>query len=335
MAVVARWLAVGLIALGGCSRVEEPARDRLAASIVASAPSVAPTPPSLPLVTPTQLLTLPSSAYQALLFADADAIELLTSESAFRLVKGKEPRRRALDLGFAATVTRQSYVYWSKGALWSAARRAPTSDAPQQLAALSEQPQQLVADIAADELAWLHHSHDDRYAIEKLEQRRVKRLYTSSGSIDTLTMLGRAIYFVERPSAAGWRIGRVELAGGEATFTELKTGRWPALLRGRDEVVYYDGSRRQVLSMAFDLKRERTLATDFICSPLTASVAVYCSSLDGIFELSGSGQPQRLVAASANVVAGLAASSEQLAFVADAGLPGQDRLSVSVVPLRP
>jgi len=133
------WVA-WCVAIGGCKRVEEPASDerpppsvpsptstgsggRTGEGAAPSTATVAPTP-STPLVAPTQLLTLPSSAYQAALYADDEAIELLTSTAAYRLLPGKEPLTRSIDLGFAATVTRKNYVYWSRGALWSEPRRA-------------------------------------------------------------------------------------------------------------------------------------------------------------------------------------------------------------------
>ncbi len=329
---------LGGLALGACQRVEEPNADRQTSS--PALPSAAPAPlltndasaSSAP-PAPAQLLTLASSAYQAAIFADDEAIELLTSSAAYRLLPGKDPLERALDLGFAATVTRHSYVYWSQGAIWSASRRAPKSGGATKLAALAEQPQRLVADIAGDEFAFLLRSEGERYTLCKLENRRVKTLYTSPGSIDALSLIGDALYFVERPAAASWRIGRVKLAGGLATFTTSKSGRWPALLRGAKDLVYYDGARRDVLSLSPDLQQERTLAKDFICSPLAVSAHVYCSTMEGVFELSATGKPRQVVAASRYLITNLAVSSERLAFISDVGGHGQDQLAVNAVPL--
>jgi len=321
----------------GCNRVEEPASDGRPASTlpVAAAPALVPTPEpdSAALIAPRELLSLPSSAYQASLFADDEAIELLTASAAYRVAPGLEPESRALDLGFAATVTRQSYIYWSQGAVWSAARRARKPSGATKLAALSEQPQRFVADIAGDEFAFLTRSADDHYAIAKLHKGRVKTLYTSPGSIDTLTMIGDTLYFVERPKDAGWRIARVDTSGGEATFGAPQSGRWPAQLRGRDEPVYYDGSRRTVLSLSADLQRERVLAKDIICSPFAVAANVYCSTMEGVFELPSEGKPRRIVPVSRKLITNLAANSQQLAFITDAGGQGQDRLTLNVVPL--
>ncbi len=319
------------VTFAGCRRIEEPISDRQATPSLPSATAAVAVSP--PLAAPIELLRLPSSAYQALIFADDEAIELLTSSAAYRLLPGKAPEQRALDLGFAATVTRKSYVYWSRASIWSESRRAATLGGPTKLAALAAQPQRFVADIARDEFAFLSRSEDDRYAISKLEHGRVKRLYTSPGSIDALTMLGDALYFVERPGNAGWRIARLKLSGGDATFTASKTGRWPASLSGVKELVYYDGSRRDVLTLSPDLQQERTLAKDFICSPLAEGASVYCSTMEGVFELQATGTPRQVVAASRHLITNLAASSARLALVTDVGGQGQDQLAVNVVSL--
>jgi hypothetical protein len=330
-----RTLVVVALALAACNRVEEPVSDRRLAPTppTGTTAPTSPPPPPAALIAPTQLLALSSSAYQASIFADDEAIELLTSNAAYRLVAGKEPSERMLDLSFAATVTRQSYVYWSQGAIWSQPRSAAKTAEATKLATLAEQPQRFVADITRDEFAFLGHSADDHYSIHKLEQRRVKTLYKSPGSIDALAMIGDALYFVERPDNASWRIARVKLSGGEPSFTASKSGRWPATLSGTKHVVYYDGNRRDVLALSPDLKQETTLAKDFICSPLAVGANVYCSTMEGIFELPAVGKPRQIVAVSRNLITNLAVSAGRLAFITDIGGQGQDRLAVNAVPL--
>ena len=340
---------VGLsVAFGGCKRIEEPASDRQSPPSTANADApvrsasdtttagagagAGAAGPS-PVLAPTELLTLPSSAYQAAIFADEEAIELLTSSAAYRLLPGKKSQQRALDLGFGATVTRESYVYWSEGAIWRELRRAPKPGGATKLAALAEQPQRFVADIAGIEFVFLARSGDEHYSIAKLENGRVKKLYTSPGSIDALTMIGDAVYFVERPRMADWRIARVKLSGGAATFSAAKSGRWPAALSGRKDVIYYDGNRRDVLSLSPDLQEERTLAKDFICSPLAAGASVYCSTMEGVFELLAAEKPRRIVAAPRHLITSLAVTAERLAWISDVGRQGQDRLAVNSVPL--
>ena len=337
-------LTVLALAVAACNRVEEPISERRpaasspsAASRASASASEAPIattePPVPPLAAPAQLLTLASSAYQASLFADDEAIELLTSTAAYRLQIGQEPLERSLDLGFGATVTRRSYVYWSHGAIWSEPRRAAKPGGSTQLLTLAERPQRFVADIRADEFAFLTRSADDRYALYKVENRRAKKLYASPGTIDALTLIGGALYFVERPDSVGWRIARVQLAGGEPTFTARKTGRWPANLSGTKNVVYYDGGRRDVLALTLDLREERTLAKDFICSPLAAAANVYCSTMEGVFEVPPAGNPRRVVPLSRNLITSLAVNGARLAFITDVGGQGRDGLALNVVPL--
>jgi len=335
-------LALALsVCIGSCKRIEEPAQNepvRATTPSTASASSTGNTDSAAPALasplTPTLLLTIASSAYQAALFADDEAIELLTATTAYRFLPNQAPLVRQIDLGFAATATRKNYIYWSKDALWSEPRRASNPGGTTKLSALTEQPQRIVADIATDEFAWLTRSENNQQAIVKLDGQRSKTLYTSTGPIDALTMLGDALYFVERPSSGGgWRIGRVKFAGGEPLFTGNKTGRWPALLRGEKDLIYYDGARRDVLSLSPDLQQERTLAKDFICSPMTATENVYCSTMEGVFELSTAGSKRQLVPAPRKLITNLAASSRRLAFISDDGAQGQDRLAVYAVPL--
>ncbi len=330
MARLAHGIVAAAIAVAGCRRVEEPlAQGRLAVASD-SAAALAPPPPSLPKAT--ELLNVPGSPYQTTLYVDADAIELLTPSAAYRLAAGEEPRRIVLDLGFAATVTSHAYLYWSKGAVWRAERRSQGSKAPELVFRLAEQPQRLVANSAGTQIAWLEHLPGDTYAIAKRTGGGVKRLYTSSGSIDALTLRDDTLFFVERPSAAGWRMGRVPLATGKVTFSGEKAGRWPAMLAAASELVFYEGTRREVVALALDLEHERVLAEDFVCSPLAAASQVYCANLDGIFQLA-SGGPRPLVVGTRRPVTSLAADERRVVFVSDAGEPGEDRLSVSSISL--
>jgi hypothetical protein len=244
---------------------------------------------------------------------------------------GKDPIRRELDLGFAATVTRHDYVYWSKGALWSVARSGKTSAKPRLLVPVPEQPQRVVSDIGGDELAWLEHSRDGHHAIVTMASSRAQRLYVSREPIDALMLLGDTVFFVERPSGEQWRIGRVSRSGEAPSFTAARPGRWPALLGGRHDVVYYDGNRRAVIALTRDLQQERTLGADVICSPLAAAANVYCANPDGIVELKAGQAPRRVTERSRYLVAGLATFGERLALLSDVARAGQDQLAVSVV----
>jgi len=337
MAHFARVLWAIAIALAACRRVEEPGAERrspsAAAALSAAHAVTSSSAPARTPVTPIRLFELASSAYQAQLFADERAVELLTATSAYRLVRGEPPRERKLELGFAATVTRANYVYWAKGALWSVDRFATSPAAPQRIAPVTAQPSRVVSDISDNELAFLERSTDDRHSIAAVIDGRAKRLYSSSGSIDELTLSGRVVFFVERPEATGFRLGRISLDGGDVTFTKPKTGRWPALLRADQRLVYYDGSRREVVALSLDFRQETSLAQDLICSPFAVATHVYCANVEGVLELAPGAPPAPLVTSAGKVVASIAASGNQVAFVTDIGAQGQDRLAVSVVPL--
>ncbi len=326
--------ASAVLVLGGCSkRVEEPiSESRLVPSpapLVTSASAAAPNEQP-PVTEATPLLTLPSSAYQASIFVDGDGVELLTASAAYHLVPGKEPLRRAIDLGFGATVTRQHYVYWSNGTLWSEPRRAQGASAPKQLQRLAHPPQRIAADITGAAIAWLEHAEDGRDSLQTLGKPAPKTLYTSPGSIDALTLIGQSVYFVERPEGDRWRIGSVKLTGAAPSFTASKAGRWPAMLSGTKELVYYDGNGHDLLALSLDLKQERTVAKGFICSPLSAALNVYCATMSGVFEVTGTARPRQLVASS-NVVASLSADARRLAFIVDTGSRDQDQLTVKTL----
>ena len=47
-------------------------------------------------------------------------------------------------------------------------------------------------------------------------------------------MVRDAVYFVERPTPASWRIGVVRTSGGSPEYTKERSGRRPALLTGED-----------------------------------------------------------------------------------------------------
>ena len=147
-------------------------------------------------------------------------------------------------------------------------------------------------------------------------------------------MLGDAIVFVEGLAGGQWRIGRVGISGGPATFTALRKGRAPAMLAGRRDITYYDGAGYQVRRLSPDLQHEETLARDFICTPLAvAEPVVYCAGVEGLFALQAGAPPRRLVAGSAErLITDVAASANRVVWAVDAGA---DRVEVRSLPLAP
>jgi hypothetical protein len=289
--------------------------------------SGAPSADAAPQPQPISLLFLPVSPYHASLVTDGDdTAYLLVSSAAYRLAPGVAPAARLLDLGLGPAATRSSFVHWSRGAVFE----TPKDGAPaRRLIALPRQPQLFVA--AGEDFAWLQRTDDGRFSLHALIGKKAVAVYTSPGKIDAVTMLGDAIYFVERPAGETWRIGRVPRPGGTATFTPPRSGRAPAMLAAGRDIHYYDGKRFEVHRLSPDLQRERTLASGFVCSPIAAAAHVYCAQPEGIFELRADERPRRLVPGSTErPVTELAATATRLLWVVDAGA---DKLEVRALAL--
>lgn len=274
------------------------------------------------------LLSLPRSAYHASITGDPDDVAyLLTSTAAYRLAPEHPPAETPMDLGFGATVTRSSIVYWSRGAVLEAPK---AGGAPRRLVTLAERPQLFVASTAA--IGWLRRASDGSFSLNALLAKKPTTLYTSHGSIDAVTMLGEQIFFVERPAGTDWRIGRIgPTVGATPEFTALRSGRAPAMLAGRHDLVFYDGHRSEVRRLSLDLRHERTPVSGFICSPVAVSEHIYCAQPDGIFELRPDERPRRLVSGDTQrLVTDLAATPKRLLWIVDAGA---DKLEIRALVL--
>ena len=315
---VARVALFALALTSACSRRAPDAAPTAGSPAGSGAPSADAAPQPQPI----SLLFLPVSAYHASLVTDGDGTTyLLVSSAAYRLAPGVAPAARLLDLGLGPAATRSSFVHWSHGAVFE----TPKDGGPaRRLIALPRQPQLFVA--AGEDFAWLQRTDDARFSLHALIGKKPVVVYTSPGKIDAVTMLGDAIYFVERPPGDSWRIGRVPRPGGAATFTPPRSGRAPAMLASGHDIHYYDGNRLEVHRLSPDLHRERTLASGFVCSPIAVAAHVYCAQPEGIFELRADERPRRLVPGNTErPVTDLAASATRLLWVVDAGA---DKLEV-------
>jgi hypothetical protein len=292
----------------------------------AAEPPTPPAAPEPPAPEATVLLSLPVSAYQVTLAAGADGTaDLLTASAAYRLAPGREPIRTPLDLGFGAAATSSSYVYWSGGAI----RETPKAGGPTtRLAALPERPMSFVASDRA--IGWLRRSDDGHTTLQALRGKQVTTLYASPGTIDAVAISGDTLFFVERPGGTDWRIGRVAVSGGAATFTAPRGGRPPAMLAADRDLAFYVGAGFEVHRLSLDLLRERTVASHFICSPLAVADAVYCAQ-EGLYELRLDTPPRRLLPGNlTRPVTTMAVGPKALYWVAD---DGADRLVVKALPL--
>lgn len=274
------------------------------------------------------LLSLPRSAYHASIAADDDDVAyLLTSTAAYRLAPDHPPAEMPMDLGFGATTTRSSFVYWSRGAVFEAPK---AGGAPGRLVTLAERPQLFVASEAG--IGWLRHAPDGSFSLNAMLGKKPTTLYTSHGSIDAVTMVGEQIFFVERPAGTDWRIGRIRpTVAATPEFTAPRSGRPPAMLAGRHDLVFYDGNRFEVRRLSLDLRHERTPVSGFICSPVAVTEQIYCAQPDRNLELRPDQRPRRLVSGNAQrLVTDLAATPKRLLWIVDAGA---DKLEVRALAL--
>lgn len=260
------------------------------------------------------------------MFADTDAAYLLTNDAAYRFAPGRPAEAQRIELGFGATATAHSLIFWSDGAV---RERSKQRGETRRLATLPARPQALVS--SGNYVGWLERSSDGRFSLGSIAGKRAASVYTSPGKLDAAAMLNNWIFFVERPTASEWRIGGVPTSGGTPAFTDSRPGRAPSMLVARDDLYYYDGNRREVRRVTPDLRREETLVTQFVCSPLAVAAKVYCANVEGIFELVPGARPRALVKLSKNRFAtSLAATASHLYWVNDAGA---DKLQVNSVPL--
>jgi len=276
------------------------------------------------------MLSLPVSAYHvSIAAADDDVFYLMTATAAYRLEPDRATAAMPLDLGAGAAATRSSIVFWSQGAVWSAPK---TGGAPRRLLAVPERPQLFVASASGEDFAWLARGRDGRFAVHALAGKGARAAYTSAGSIDAAMLLSDAVVFVEGLAGGQWRMGRVGISGGPATFTALRKGRAPAMLTGRSAITYYAGSGYEVRRLSPDLQREETLSRNFVCTPLAvAEPVVICASVEGLFALQPGAPPRRLVAGSAErLITDVAASPRRVVWTVDAGPDSVEVRSLSL-----
>jgi len=240
---------------------------------------------------------------------------LLTSAAAYRLSPQAPPRKLELDLGLAPALTPSGIFFWSKGALW---RASTFGGKPMRLARVAGQPQTVLASGA--HVAWLGRTDESHLAISLLERSRVRTGYVTSQAIDSIAMMGEAVFFTERQTDGSWRFGRV--GGARAVlFSELRHGRTPAMLVPADGwLYYYDGTTFQVRRVSPDLQREDTLLSDLVCSPLAVATELYCSSVEGLYAIALQGGARRLlIAGSEHQMTALAAAPGRISWLSDRG----------------
>jgi hypothetical protein len=276
---------------------------------------------------PTELLNDRTSAYNAGLVVDADAIYVLTDRVVYRVVPGASPQRIPVENGGTAAATTSDIVYWSKGAIW---RVPKVGGKAEQLAALTRQPQFFVASDST--FAWLDMPEQDHFALQTLSGSTVRTLLYYAGRIEAVTLDAGRLFFVRKDDGSSWRIGSVSIHGGEANYTSPKSGPTPAKLAAAGgDVFYYQLSSGELRRLSADLSHEEVLRKDLVCSPIAVAAKIYCPRMEGLFELARpTGADATLVFRDPRPITNVAASTRFLAWLADAG---PDRLSLMMIPL--
>jgi len=272
-----------------------------------------------------RLTTMPISAYRTTIAMDDDAVYLMTSNAAYRLVKGEPAQGILLDLGVGPVLTRTAFVFWSNGVIWSAPKSGGVS---RELAKFPHQPQYFVS--SGEALAWVDQSDEGLYTIQTLEGRKPRVLTSSMGEIRALDMIGDVIYFVQRPAAGAWRIGRVHRDGHEPEYALTKQGRAPSQLSGSDAIYYYDLDTKRILRLSLDLREEEVQLADLVCSPIQVSTRIYCGCVEGLFDVSKDAhQPRVLVYNRPGSITSLASNAKAVAWTVDVGA---EQLAVDFLP---
>ncbi len=257
---------------------------------------------------------------------DDDAVYLLTSNAAYRLVQGEQIHGIRLELGIGPVLTRTSFVFWTNGAIWSSPKQGGVT---RELAKFPHQPQYFVS--SGDAFAWIDETDDGLYTIQTLDGHRPRALTSSGGEIRALDMIGDAVYFVQRPSAGSWRVGVVHLNGGGPEYGMTQNGRAPSQLVGSDGLYYYDLDKSRTVKLSLDLRHEEVQEKDLVCSPIHVSNRIYCGCVEGLFDVSkDTHRPRVLSYGRPGTIAAITANEKAVAWLVDLGA-GQ--LAVDLLPM--
>jgi hypothetical protein len=308
-----------------CGRKSNNAASKASASAVSSnSTRISEERASLP--EPTRLAKMAISAYSTSLALDDDAVYLLTSNAAYRLVAGQPQQGIELDLGVGAVLTQSAFIFWSKGAIWSAPKNGGVTH---KLAIFPHQLQYFVT--SGDSFAWVDRSDEGLYTIQTLSARRPRILVSSTGEISALNMIGDYVYFVHRPTDGSWRIGSIRIAGGDPSYSTERKGRTPAMLTGSDNIYYYDVDKSEIRKLLPDLHQEELQLEKFVCSPINVASRIYCGCVEGLSEVSKEDKkPRVLMYGRRGSITNIKANSKLVAWTVDAG---PELLAVDMLPV--
>lgn len=266
-----------------------------------------------------------TSAYHARLFADEDAVVLITQTGFTTLRSGRAPEEHNVSLGPVAIRQGGSVFFWRSGALREISL---AGEGDRELAASVRPPQYLLA--SEGHLAWIETDPETGWTLKALSAGAARIAYHSDERVTASVMRRDVVYWVLQSRDGSWKIGRVGLDGQHHT-TPARQGRAPAMLAlGPDGVYFYAGPERGVRKLTFDLKRERAAVPHVICSPLVVSSRIVCAQVGGLFDVAASGRAPRLLAAEqAGPITATAATNDRAFWVAENG----EGLIVRSVPL--
>ena len=257
---------------------------------------------------------------------DDDAVYLMTSNAAYRLVDGEPPHGIRLELGIGPVLTQTAFVFWSDGSIWSAPKEGGTT---RELGKLPHQPQYFVA--SGEALAWVDQTDEGLYTIQTLDGRKPRVLTSSTGEIRALDMIGDAVYFVQRPADDSWRVGVVRVTGSVPQYGNTQKGRAPSQLVGSDGLYYYDLDKSRIVKLSLDLRREEVQLKDLVCSPIYAANRIYCGCVEGLFDVSKDTQkPSVLCSGRPGTITSVTANAKAVAWIVDLGA---DQLAVDMLPV--
>lgn len=273
------------------------------------------------------LLEREGSAFHAKLFADEDGVVLVTPTGFATYRADRSVRERAIDLGPVVARQGDGLVFWRSGSL---RELSLFGGAERELAAVPRPPRYLLT--SERRLAWIHSDPALGTSLQTLSGGHVRAVYESAESISAPVMQAADLYWVATGRDGSWKVGRIELDGGQQTWSAAQHGRAPAMLGvGQDGVYFYAGPQRGVRRLTFDLQRETPVLTGVVCSPFVVSSRVVCAQVGGVFEIPLSGAaPTFLAAERAGPITALATTRSSVFWVAEHGAQRQVVRSVTL-----
>lgn len=282
--------------------------------------------PHIPDSRPQTLLDDPSSAYAATVLPRGDEVLVTTPTHLFRLAQDKPMEKIPARLGEVQILHEDSIAFLRDGKI----RTLSLEGRGERVIVTVEHYVQYLLS-SGPRLAWLSHQRQGRYFIQTESAGSVKTLYTSRKQVMWPVVHDEIVYFLEQ-SEGVWKIGRAALDGRPVTFGTERRGRVPAMLAvGPDGLYFYDGPKRGVRKLAFDLSTEEPIAEDTICSPLAVSSRVVCAQVGGVTDIARKGADPRTIAQETDgPIADIAATDARVYWIVDRG---RDQMAVRSAPL--